>query len=135
MKKRIVMHFPNKLIGKAIVYHLVKDYDLVFNILQARITPNEKGLIVMELSGDDNNFAEGLRFLKKQGIEVETLSKDIRKNDERCTHCGACIAVCPTGALCVDRDTMEVNFDIDKCIGCELCVSACPVKAMEVKID
>ena len=132
-KKRIVLHFPHKLIDKPIAYHLVKDYNLVFSILQAKIMPNEEGIMVLELTGKDKDYADGMKFLKEQGIAVQTLSRDVRRNDERCTHCGACIAVCPTGALYVDRKTMEVKFDIDKCIACELCVPACPPRAMEVK--
>ncbi len=133
-KKRIVLHFPHKLIDKPIAYHLVKDYNLVFNILQAKITPNEKGLMVLELSGCDKDYAQGIKFLREQGIKVETLSKDVRRNDKRCTQCGACVAVCPTGALYVNRENMEIIFDIEKCIACELCVPACPPRAMEVKL-
>ena len=133
-KKRIVLNFPHNLIDKPIAYNLVKDYNLVFNILQAKITPNEKGLMVLELSGKDKDYAKGIKFLQDQGIEVQTLSRDVRRNDKRCTHCGACIAVCPTGALYVNRETMEVVFDIEKCIACELCVAACPPRAMEVKL-
>ncbi len=133
-KKRIVLHFPHKLIDKPIAYNLVKDYDLVFNILQAKITPNEKGLMVLELSGSDKGYAQGIKFLQQQGIKVETLSKDVRRNDKRCTQCGACVGVCPTGALYVNRENMEVIFDIEKCIACELCVPACPPRAMEVKL-
>ncbi|MDP8293031.1 MAG: 4Fe-4S binding protein [Candidatus Orphnella occulta] len=133
-KKRIVLHFPHKLIDKPIAYHLVKDYDLVFNILQAKITPNEKGLMVLELSGCDKGYAQGIKFLQQQGIKVETLSKDVRRNDKRCTQCGVCVGVCPTGALYVNRENMEVIFDIEKCIACELCVPACPPRAVEVKL-
>lgn len=133
-KKRIVLHFPHKLIDKPISYHLVKDYDLVFNILQAKITPNEEGIMVLELSGNDKDYAQGIKFLQDQGIKVQTLSRDVKRNEKSCTHCGACVVVCPTGALYVDRKTMEVNFDIDKCIACELCVPACPPRAMEVKL-
>jgi len=133
-KKRIVLHFPHKLIDKPIAYHLVKDYDLIFNILQAKITPNEQGVMVLELSGSDKNYAHGIKFLQEQGIKVETLSRDVKRNDKRCTECGACITVCPTGALNVNRKTMEIIFNIDKCIACELCVPACPPRAMEVKL-
>ena len=133
-KKRIVLHFPHKLIDKPIAYHLVKDCNLVFNILQARITPNEKGLMILELSGQDKDYAKGIKFLQEQGIRIETLSKDVKRDDKRCTHCGACIAVCPTGALYVNRETMEVIFDIDKCIACELCVPACPTRAMVMNL-
>jgi len=133
-KKRIVLHFPHKLIDKPIAYHLVKDYNLVFNILQAKITPNEKGLMVLELSGCDKDYARGIKFLQQQGIKVETLSKDVRRDDKRCTQCGVCVGVCPTGALYVNRENMEVIFDIEKCIACELCVPACPPRAMQVKL-
>lgn len=132
-KKRIVLHFPHQLIDKPIVYHLVKDYNLIFNILQARITPNEEGLMVLELSGKDEDYAQGIKFLQGQGVKIQTLSRDVKRNEERCTHCGACVVVCPTNALYVDRKTMEVIFDIDNCIACELCVPACPPRAMEVK--
>lgn len=132
-KKRIVLHFPHQLIDKPIAYHLVKDYNLIFNILQARITPDEEGLMVLELSGSDKDYAQGIKFLQEQGVKVQTLSRDVKRNEKRCTHCGACVAVCPTNALYVDRKTMEVIFDIDNCIACELCVPACPPRAMEVK--
>ncbi len=133
-KKRIVLHFPHQLIDKPIAYHLVKDYNLVFNILQAKIMPNEKGIMVLELSGKDKDYAQGIKFLQEQGIKIETLSKDVRRNDKKCTHCGACVTICPTGALYVDRNTMEIIFDIEKCIACELCVPACPPRAMQVAL-
>ena len=134
MKKiKIVLHFPRQLIDKPIAYHLVKDYDLVFNILQAKITPNEEGLMVLELSGKDKDYAQGIKFLQDHGIKVQTLKKDIKRNEKRCTHCGACIAICPTAALYVDRESMEVKFDVKRCIACELCITACPPRAMEVK--
>ena len=134
MKKRIVLHFPPKLIDKPITYHLVKDYNLVFNILQARIMPNEEGLMVLELSGSDKDYKHGLKFIRSQGIKVQTLKKDIKRNDARCTHCGVCVAICPTGALYTDQKTQKVIFDSAKCIACELCVPACPPRAMIVKI-
>ncbi len=132
-KKRIVLHFPPKLIAQPITYHLVKDYNLVFNILQARIMPNEEGLMVIELSGGNKDYNNGLKFIREQGIKVQTLKKDVRRNEARCTHCGVCVAICPTGALYTDPKTMKVIFDNTKCIACELCVPACPPRAMEVK--
>ena len=132
-KQKIVLHFPPKLIDKPITYHLVKDYNLVFNILQARIMPNEEGLMVLELSGGDKDYDKGLKFIREQGIRVQTLKKDVKRNETRCTHCGVCVAICPTGALYTDTKTMEVIFDAAKCIACELCVPACPPRAMEVK--
>jgi ferredoxin len=133
VKKRIVLTFPHKLVDKPIVYKLVKDFDLVFNILQAKIMPNEEGMMVVELEGKKENYAKGVDYLKESGVRIEPLSKEVVRDEDRCTHCGACVTVCPTEALYVDKKTMKVIFDAEKCIACELCVKACPPRAMIVK--
>ena len=130
---RIVLTFPKKLVDKPIVYKLIKDFDLVFNILKASITPDEEGLMVLEISGDKKKIDEGVKFLKDQGVKIQPLSKDIKVNWDKCTQCGACVSICPTDALYIkDRKTMEVAFDSDKCIACELCIRPCPPRAIEV---
>lgn len=133
VSKRIVLTFPRKLVDKPIVYNLVKEFDLVFNILQARITPQEEGLMVVELSGKKERYAEGIKYLTGLGVKIQPLKQDVTRNDARCTHCGACITVCPTGALYLEEKTRKVIFDSEKCIACELCVKACPPRAMVVK--
>ena len=133
VSKRIVLTFPHKLVDQPIVYKLVKDFDLVFNILQAKITPKEEGLMVIELKGTKDNYAEGIKYLTSLGVKIQPLSQDVTRDDAKCTHCGACIAICPTEALYIDKKTMKVIFDSEKCIACELCVKACPPRAMIVK--
>ena len=132
ISKRIVLHFPHRLVDQPIVCNLVKDYDLEFNILKAYVTPREEGLLVLELSGEDKNYEQGIQYLREAGVKVQPLSQDIIRNEERCTHCGVCVPICPTGALVVEPLTRKVNFYDNKCIACELCVKACPVRAMEV---
>lgn len=133
VSKRIVLKFPHKLLDQPIVFKLVKDYNLVFNILQAKITPNEEGLMVLELNGTKENYAEGLKYLASIGVNIQPLSQDVKRDDDLCTHCGACVSICPTEALYTDKKTMKVIFDSEKCIACELCVRACPPRAMVVK--
>jgi len=131
--RRIVLTFPKKSVDKPIVYKLIKDFDLVFNILKASITPDEEGLMVIELSGDKKKIDEGIKYLTDQGVKIQPLSKDIKVNWDKCTQCGACVSICPTDALYIkDRKTMEVAFDPDKCIACELCIRPCPPRAIEV---
>ncbi len=131
----ILLRFPRKIVNEAIVVNLVKEYDLTFNILKATIYPRKEGLMVMELRGNRKNFQSGMKYLRSMGVKVQNISQDIRKNEEKCFHCGACTAVCPTGALYIERPDMTVAFDQYKCSACELCVLACPAKAMEVNFD
>jgi ferredoxin len=130
--KRIVLRFPKRLVERPIIYRLVKDYDLEFNILRASITPEQEGVMVIELKGDQKEYDKGIEFLIKGGVKIQSLSQDVTRNDERCTHCGACITVCPTGAFRIDPKTRMVIFDNKKCIACGLCIPACPPHAMEV---
>jgi NAD-dependent dihydropyrimidine dehydrogenase PreA subunit len=132
VSKRIVLRFPRRLVERPIVYRLVKDFDLEFNILKASITPEQEGLLVLELKGNQKEYDKGIEFLVKAGVKIQSLSQDVTRNEERCTSCGACVTVCPTGAFRVDPKTMMVLFDNSKCIACGLCIPACPPRAMEV---
>ena len=129
------MRFPKKIVNEPVVVNLVKKFDLTFNILKATIYPRKEGLMILELSGHRNNYAKGLRYLKGLGIKVESIGQDIKRDEDRCFQCGACTAVCPTGALYISRPDMEVVFDGEKCSGCEWCVVVCPARAMEVKFN
>ena len=123
VSKRIVLTFPHKLLDEPIVYKLVKDYDLVFNILQAKITPKEEGLMVLELKGKKENYAEGIKYLTGLGVKIQPLSQDVTRDDSRCTHCGACIAVCPSvghtamqAPQCVHLESSLVTSWLSGCI-------------------
>jgi len=114
------------------VSRLVKDYNLEFNILKASVTPAEEGLMVLELSGEQEAYDKGIRYLTTAGVRIQSLSQDVIRNEERCTHCGACITICPTGAFEVEPLTRQVKFYNEKCLACGLCIKACPPRAMEV---
>jgi ferredoxin len=132
VSKRIVLHFPRRLVDRPIVYRLIKDYNLEFNILKASVTPDEEGLMVIELSGEQTEYDEGIKYLTETGVRIQALSQDIIRNEERCTHCGVCITICPTGAFELEPLTRRVRFYDDKCLACGLCIKACPPRAMEV---
>ena len=132
VSKRIVLRFPIRLVDRPIICRLVKDYDLEFNILKASVTPEEEGLLVLELKGDQKEYDKGIRFLLKTGVNIQSLSQDVTRNEERCTSCGACITICPTDAFEVEPKTKRVLFLNEKCIACGICIKACPPRAMEV---
>jgi ferredoxin len=133
--KIISLRFPKKVVNEPIVVNLVKKFDLSFNILKATIYLRKEGFMVLELGGQRDNFQRGLRYLKSLGIKVESIGQDIKRDEDKCFQCGACTAVCPTGALYIKRPEMEVIFDRERCSACEICVSACLAQAMEVKFN
>ncbi|MFC1915435.1 NIL domain-containing protein [Chloroflexota bacterium] len=133
VSKRIVLRFSRRLVEQPVIYRLVKDYNLVFNILRASITaePEEEGLVVLELTGEQNEYDKGVNYLLKAGVKIQSLSQDVTRNEERCTSCGACVTICPPGAFEVDPVTRQVSFHDEKCVACGLCIKACPPRAME----
>jgi L-aspartate semialdehyde sulfurtransferase ferredoxin len=134
VNRKVVLKFPKAEIDQPIVSQLVKNYKLDLNIMRANIKQDDEGLMAVELKGDESDIKKGLDYLKKLGIGIQLLSKDIVVNWDKCTQCGACVAQCPVGALYVkDKKTMKIDFDSEKCIACELCVLPCPPRAIEVK--
>ncbi len=127
-----ILHFPKETSNEPIIYQLVKQYDVEFNILKADILPQREGVMILELKGIKEKVNKGLEYLKSFGVKAERLAAAINRDDEKCFQCGACTGICPVGALFIKRPAMEVIFDADKCTGCSLCVPICPVRAMEV---
>jgi len=132
ISRRIVLHFPPLVTGQPVVYRLAKDFNLSFNILKASVSPGQEGLLVLELSGERQDYDKGIQYLTDTGIIIQSLSQDVVRDEVRCTHCGVCITVCPTGAFTLEPRTRRVLFDQDKCVVCGLCVKACPPRAMKV---
>ncbi len=55
-------------------------------------------------------------------------------NTKSCVSCGACMNVCPKGAIKIFQGIYAV---VDKkiCVGCGICARTCPAGVIEVKTD
>src|SRR6478752_9885453 len=62
-----------------------------------------------------------------QTVGPRILVHDI--NDDRCTGCDACVAVCPTNVLDLVANKSRV-LRFEDCIQCEACMFACPTEAL-----
>ncbi len=133
ISKIFVLRFPGTVVHKPIVCNLVKEFNLTFNILNATVYPRKEGHMVLEISGERKDFNKGVKYLKEQGLVVQNAQQEVKRDMKKCTHCGACTAVCTTGALSIRRPDMFVEFDQKKCSVCQLCVPACPPRAMKVR--
>ena len=126
----VLLIFRKEIMYKPIIYRIAKDFEIVFNVLEAKIFPKQEGRIILGLTGSDAQLDETLNYFKNEGVEVQILADMIKRDDQKCVHCGACTAVCRVDALYINRETMEVIFDAEKCVACGLCRLACPVNAM-----
>lgn len=130
-KKRLDLTFPPRQSLKPVIYHLVRDYDLVPNILRAQIQPGQQGRMLLEVTGRKEDYTRGVEFLESQGLTVREAASDICLDDEACVACGLCTAVCRSNALTLQGDSLV--FDKDKCVYCEACVQACPRRAVTLR--
>ena len=133
ISQRIVIKYPPRLIEEPVLCHLTKEYSLDFSILRAEVSPDRGGLMVLEISGTQENCREAIVKLESQGVSTQTLSGDVVWEENRCTHCGLCVTLCPTGALASHGQSHRMSFDADRCVACEYCTLICPVQAMRVQ--
>lgn len=127
---KVGLTFPPEKTDKPIVTYLIR-FNLTFNILKAYISPGKMGNMIIEVSGSQSDIDKGLEYIKNEGISVRVYSDSVIRYEEKCIHCGACTAVCPSGALVMNKDTWELEFNMDKCLLCGHCVRACPARAIK----
>lgn len=132
INQKIILRYSADNVEKPTVYTLITKYNLMPNIIKANIDPNKEGYLVMEVSGEEEDFKRGIDYLKSEYMEVAPFAESIAWDEDSCTHCGACTGVCPTDALSLNRPEMTLNFQRDKCIVCHMCIQACPFQAVRL---
>ena len=122
------LYFSPKIVNKAVITDLIKKFDVSFNILRADIN-SQGGKMLIEINGSDAE--KGFSYVEKAGITISPIKRVVKKDEDLCIDCGACVSLCPVKAISLENDwTVEVN---DKeCIGCKLCTYSCPTKAIKV---
>jgi ABC-type methionine transport system ATPase subunit len=76
MSRPLELDFPAHLVGEPVLYELVKRFDLVPNIKRANIT-QDFGYIQLELKGAPKNMEAAMAYLKKVGVSVAPIEKDV----------------------------------------------------------
>mgnify|MGYP006289513477 CR=1 FL=1 len=128
--RKLMLYFPRCECEKPIIYHLVKDYDLIVNVFRARVTPEEQGYLLLDVTGTEANIERALDFVRTFNVTINATGKGLIWNEDKCVHCGHCIPHCPTAALhFVEPGSRKVSFDETKCIECEACLRVCPFGA------
>ena len=128
----MVLRFPADTVNEPITYTLIKEYDVLINILNADITHGKEGNLLIEMIGSKENVGRAMDYLQDKQVEISPVVKTILFNESACIHCGACSSVCFPGALNMDPDSRKLLFSPEKCVACELCIKACPLQLFQL---
>jgi len=128
--KKLMLFFPRYDSEKPIIYHLVKDYNLEVKVYRAKVTPEEEGHLVLDVTGTEEAIQRGMEFVGTLNVTINLTGKGVTRDAERCAHCGHCVVHCPTGALYIgNAATREVVYKEADCIECLACIRVCPYAA------
>jgi hypothetical protein len=88
-----------------------------------------KGHMASGFGGAIKNLSMGFASrAQKQRMHADARPKIKKK---KCTQCGLCVEVCPTGAASFADDDYPV-YDMGICIGCAQCIGLCPELALQI---
>ncbi|NMA20866.1 MAG: 4Fe-4S binding protein [Lentisphaerae bacterium] len=128
--KKLLLRFPKCETEKPIVYQLVKEYNLMINIFAAKVTQDQEGFLVLDVTGKDEWIERGMDYVRSFGVIIQAVGSGIVRDLDLCTHCGNCLSHCPTNALHIaDRTTMKVELNESLCIACSARIANCPFGA------
>lgn len=75
-KRRFKMTFPTELITEPMIYDLGRDFRVVTSIRRADIT-DDKGWVVIDIEGSDEDIDEGLARVVARGVTVDPIEEEI----------------------------------------------------------
>ncbi len=75
-KKQVMFTFPQQLIKEPIIYNLSHQFKVVTNIRRADVSEN-KGWVVLELEGDEDEIKNGIEWVASKGVRVDPILGDI----------------------------------------------------------
>jgi L-aspartate semialdehyde sulfurtransferase ferredoxin len=74
MRRRYRLTYPAALLSQPLIYRLIKQFDVVTNIIHAQVE-KESGWLVVEMEATDTVLAAATGWLTEQGVKVEEIEK------------------------------------------------------------
>jgi molybdopterin synthase sulfur carrier subunit len=76
LKRRVTLTFPPKLIKEPVIYNIGHRFKVVTNIRSANVSENV-GWVTLEIDGEEEEYLKALDYLKKIGVRVEPVERDV----------------------------------------------------------
>lgn len=73
---RLFVSFPEALVGRPLIYEVIKRFDVVTNVRRANVE-NRSGWIILEMSGPRETCDEAIAYLESTGCTVNRMEGDV----------------------------------------------------------
>ena len=74
VERRVRLTYPQHLLDQPLLYQLIRQFDLLTNVLEARVTA-EEGWLVLAVRGERERVQQGLEWIAEQGVQVEIVAE------------------------------------------------------------
>ena len=74
--KQVMFTFPQELIKEPIIYNLGLQFNVVTNVRRADVS-EDRGWVVLELEGEENDIEEGIAWVNSKGIRIDPIVGDV----------------------------------------------------------
>ena len=74
VEQKVRLIYPKHLLDQPLIYRLIRQFDLLTNIIEARLSAEEDWL-VLAVRGEHERVQQGLAWMAEQGVQVEILAE------------------------------------------------------------
>jgi ABC-type methionine transport system ATPase subunit len=74
--RHLRLTFPESQVAEPVIYHVVKDFNVIPSIRRAAIE-NHFGWMIVEFKGENADLEAAIAYLEKLGVEVSQAEGDI----------------------------------------------------------
>lgn len=78
IERTVRLTYPHHLLNQPIIYKLIRQFDLLTNILNAQVT-GEAGWLVLAVRGEQELVEQGLAWVIEQGVQMEIISEIVEE--------------------------------------------------------
>lgn len=71
MIKRLKLKIPATLINEPIIYKMVNQFEIMPNIITARLDKESEGEVLIEIKGTPENIEKGIEYLNNLNIQIQ----------------------------------------------------------------
>jgi len=74
VEQKVRLIYPKHLLDQPLIYQLIHQFDLLTNIIEARVSA-EEGWLVLAVRGERERVEQGLGWMTEQGVQVEIVAE------------------------------------------------------------